>query len=235
MQLSKPPAGIQLNINHPLAQGLVGCWLMNEGSGLRANDLSGNNNHGTLTTFEPMSTTSGWTGGNTGTSLQFNGTSNYIKFPTFLTISKTKTFSVVISIYYKSGIRLLTHALSTNDRYGISLGQLTSGIYNGTSYFVKKSATMISNIWNQIINTFDGNLDFQLYLNTISQIGGFNPGTDDANFTLGVQAGIFYYRGFINYMYIYNRILSPQEVQQLYSQPYAMFSNPSEKARKYYR
>ena len=40
----KPPLGTQLNYSHPLSQGLVGYWLMNEGSGNQLNDLSLNGN-----------------------------------------------------------------------------------------------------------------------------------------------------------------------------------------------
>ena len=45
----KPPLGIRLNPGHPLARGLVGCWLMNEGGGNLVRDLSSNNNNGTIT------------------------------------------------------------------------------------------------------------------------------------------------------------------------------------------
>ena len=38
----KPPVGSQINWGHPLAQGLVGCWLMNEGGGKRLQDLYSN-------------------------------------------------------------------------------------------------------------------------------------------------------------------------------------------------
>ena len=39
----KPPLGSQLNYSHPLSQGLVGCWLMNEGGGKILTDLSRDN------------------------------------------------------------------------------------------------------------------------------------------------------------------------------------------------
>ena len=48
MSQSKPLFGTPLNRAHPLAQGLVGCWLLNEGSGLTAYDSSGKGNHGVL-------------------------------------------------------------------------------------------------------------------------------------------------------------------------------------------
>ena len=44
----KPRLGLRLNHNHPLAQGLVGCWVMNEGGGDKVFDLSGNGKAGTF-------------------------------------------------------------------------------------------------------------------------------------------------------------------------------------------
>lgn len=35
----KPPLGTQINWSNPLTKSLVGCWLLNEGSGNKANDL----------------------------------------------------------------------------------------------------------------------------------------------------------------------------------------------------
>jgi len=44
----KPMYGVLLNPYHPLARGLVGCWLFNEGGGNSVFDLSGYGNHGML-------------------------------------------------------------------------------------------------------------------------------------------------------------------------------------------
>ena len=41
---SKPPIGSQIDWSHPLAKGLVGCWLMNEGGGNVVNDIARRNN-----------------------------------------------------------------------------------------------------------------------------------------------------------------------------------------------
>lgn len=45
--IHKPPYGVKLNRQHPLAQGLVGCWLMNEGGGSNIFDLA-RYNHGVI-------------------------------------------------------------------------------------------------------------------------------------------------------------------------------------------
>jgi len=45
----KPRLGTPLNHSHPLAGGLVGCWVMNEGSGTLVKDSSGHGNDGVFT------------------------------------------------------------------------------------------------------------------------------------------------------------------------------------------
>ena len=46
---NKPYLGVPINGTHPLAKGLVGCWVMNENSGNVVQDLSGNVRTGTIT------------------------------------------------------------------------------------------------------------------------------------------------------------------------------------------
>src|SRR5687767_11513956 len=45
---TKPLPGIQVNWGHPLANGLIGCWHMNEGSGNRIYDATHKYGHGSL-------------------------------------------------------------------------------------------------------------------------------------------------------------------------------------------
>ena len=75
----KPPVGSQINWGHPLARGLVGCWLLNEGAGRKAYDLSEYRNHGTLTSMAiPPTPNSGWNPGRTGIGLSFDGVDDYV-------------------------------------------------------------------------------------------------------------------------------------------------------------
>ena len=74
---TQPPLGTPLNFAHPLNRELVGYWPMGEGAGIRAQDLSGKGNHGTLTNMVQGST-SGWTGGKFGRAINFDGTNDFI-------------------------------------------------------------------------------------------------------------------------------------------------------------
>ena len=70
----KPPLGSTLIQGHPLSQGLVGCWLMNEGGGNLVNNL--------VSSYPPTSNNGAlWTPTQKGTGLKFNGTTSYVKTP----------------------------------------------------------------------------------------------------------------------------------------------------------
>lgn len=71
----KPLPGAQLDRTHPLAQGLVGCWLMNEGGGLSVHDYSGNDNSGLLENG-PV-----WSPGVDGWACAFPGTTDSARLP----------------------------------------------------------------------------------------------------------------------------------------------------------
>jgi hypothetical protein len=59
------------------AQGLVGYWSFDEGSGNIARDYSGNGNNGTLYNFN-FTATSGWVDGKVGKALSFDGVDDYV-------------------------------------------------------------------------------------------------------------------------------------------------------------
>ncbi len=72
MPVLKPVRGIRLNKSHPLARGLVGYWLFNEGSGNKVFDLSGNGNTGTFVGDVV------WTPGQSGNAIYVPGSNDYI-------------------------------------------------------------------------------------------------------------------------------------------------------------
>jgi len=71
----KPPFGVLLRHGHPLARGLAGAWLFNEGRGDRVWDLSGAGHAGTLTSMDPATD---WVGGSHGHALDFDGTNDRV-------------------------------------------------------------------------------------------------------------------------------------------------------------
>lgn len=73
----KPPLGSQLMPGHPLAQGLVGCWLANEGGGSRLLDCAG-------TSYGDLGGTAGTIGFSPsvkGPALRFQSGADWVQLP----------------------------------------------------------------------------------------------------------------------------------------------------------
>lgn len=68
-----PIRGSLLNKTNPFARGLIGSWMLNEGSGKTVIDSSGSNNSGTFVGTAPT-----WTAGKLGFAVLLPGTDEYI-------------------------------------------------------------------------------------------------------------------------------------------------------------
>ncbi|MBU0598822.1 LamG domain-containing protein, partial [Patescibacteria group bacterium] len=126
----KPLLGVQLNRSHPLAKGLVGCWVMNEGAGNKIYDLSGNGNDGSFPggTANPL-----WKPGRTGPALKFDGVNDYVEKTSFTQITSAITISAWIypNTYgsHANGLgRMVTGGLSGSAKYSFALNKDFSGL-----------------------------------------------------------------------------------------------------------
>lgn len=242
--LSKPPAGVQLNHNHPLAQGLVGCWLFNEGSGLIANDLSGNNNHGTLINFEPFSSTSGWTGGNQGTSLQFDASNDYIQLNNSMGITSRNEYT--ISFWANTEVGAVNPSVYSEAVPSTWANNLLIIYYGDTNaaniarVFYQDSAGVGGGILNGATNVVDGlwhNVMVVQYSlsNRVLYVDGRIEDTDTVarnvlsttDTSIGATnnngAHVQLYNGRIGNLMVWNISLNSTEIQNLYAQPFQMF------------
>ena len=100
----KPYRGTPLNKNHPLARGLAGCWVMNEGTGFKVFDLSGNGNTGTMTGM----TNSDWVPGTDGYALDFDGTDDYIAVGDRSSLQFSDAFTIMIRCQHSDAYVLST-------------------------------------------------------------------------------------------------------------------------------
>lgn len=232
MWQSKPPTGIQLNKNHILSQHIIGCWLLNEESGLRVNDLSGNNNHGTLNNFEPMTASSGWVGGNHGTSLMFDGNDDYIDCgngPSTNIVDNLSIEAWINPLQIKDcGIvakRLGLGAANVNYDFFLSVtGSI--GFYNGTTVVLSTSLISVDK-WTHVGITVEGNIT-SFYINgEFNSIQTCTMGALNTHPLLIGSDGYLaeYINGRIGKVTVYNTTLSSKSFEQLYSHPYSMFRN----------
>jgi len=230
----KPAFGRQLNYGHPLAQGLVGCWLMNEGSGDKVYDLSGNGNTGTCQNMTGTAT-SGWNPGKFGSALAFDGTNDHVDCGNNAALLPPSiSMEVIITPYQTGDFRgIITNKQTSDGTDGInihlaSVNCLGALIGNGSGFtYLKTSWKRTAGVLYHIIVTHEIDNQNILYVqgkyeNSVT----FGLAYDAGAFT---RMGMFYivpsnhFYGIIHLARIYNRALSATEVSQLYQSPFAMF------------
>ncbi len=212
------------------AQGLVGYWSFDEGTGTIAYDYSGNNNHGTLYNGPQ------WTTGKVGGALSFDGVNDYVgglgNFgrPNTLTISlwfKTTLASWDI-IFGQTNVG--TNGTPTYYNPVVSIkgtGALRIELWTGGIGDVSTSFNVIDNNWHHVIIV--GNVNTQsLYVD--GKFIGSRSGTIQQSWWLysfigtGYDTtsrgfpytGWHYFNGLIDEVRIYNRALSPEEIKAIY-------------------
>jgi len=235
----KPRLFRKPNFGHPLARSLVGLWVMNEGSGSKVFDLSGNGNIGTLvadTHFVP---------GKFGSSLSFDGGDDCISLG-------AKTWQAPFSIVLWVKVDQLSATIGrpqifmgkwvVNDKcwefdYGdagsnciglaVSDGDNTNGTRNNANSVVIDSTTE----WFHVAATCNGVDEVCLYVNGVADSGNPHSNTHNgSNVSSNVYIGKMQYEGAeryldgkIDHVMIYNRALSVSEIALLYREPFCMF------------
>lgn len=230
-------SGSQLNTDHPLADGIVGLWLMNEGTGTSVADLSGNGNTGD---FEGDTS---WTNGKFGSALTFDGTGDYVDVGQDSSLKMTTACTVcawVKSDVTVSGERNIVREQITGKGYALgagwtankfrfylnaggwtSSGDSITNIVAGTEYFVcgtydKNAGSNQVKLWVNGINENSGtDTDSISWLSNNILIGAYNP-------ALGTG-----WNGKISHVVIFNRALSAEEIKWLYAEPFAMLNLPT--------
>ena len=233
----KPPKGTMLSRGHPLARGMVGCWLMNEGTGNIVNDLSGNGNVGIITSAL-------WSPGKFGPCVKFDG--NY----DFITIGDVAILEgmpgITVSAWINpSAVPSVVRGIAT--KFWDGTNRSWSLIINSTGnvhFFcstdsqndndlASANGVVSANIWEHYVGVWSsGDTTIRLYRNGILQATtASQPGATVRTNTTKVCIGDRFYNGTnqdffigqIDDVMIYNRALSATEVQQLYMTPFRMF------------
>ena len=228
---NKPPLGARLNPSHPLAKGLVGCWLMNEGGGGKLFDLSGKNNTGTITNAL-------WTSGKFGSCLSFDGNDDYAQITDNATLRfGTGDFAVSAWFNYagvdSSGYSNIISKGRTGDaEWFMDVFTNFVRFYAGNTMVVGSSgATSVStNTWYNVIATRNGSNGY-IYLNGLLKATDTSSSVDlstTKNIKIGVNTEVTDrdFNGKIDDVKIYNYALTPSQIKQLYTEPYCMFQKP---------
>jgi len=223
----------------------VGHWKMDECQGGTANDSSGNGNHGTITIGGTGTQTSAgtcttastaWGNGATGkynSSLNFDGTDDYINIPS-LTWTPT-TFSA--SFWLKpTTVTSYNQVIGATNGWGAFNFHTTStgGVYVGTDVTNRMTptelpaGTITTGQWQHFIFTYSSGtgkfykngalLSTKTGMVNPTAWGGFKIGAGDSG-TINGQA---------DDVRIYNYPLTKQQVQQVYNQGSAVRFGPSQ-------
>ena len=238
--LMKPPKGTMLSRGDPLARGLVGCWLMNEGGGNIVNDLSGN-----YYTANFNSNTA-WVAAKYGNGTYYNGTDDAVNgnYPDWRSADHAGTVVMWINPSALTGFHTIfsTSDEGTTTSY-IAIRVSSAGVLQLVQQNAADTLTLVYedtylipvNTWTQIVVVSDGS-QYKFYINSLLQAtktsAGSNNGDWFADTTLRDNfcfssthvtsySGEFF--GTIDHVLIYNRSLSASEIAQLYREPFGMF------------
>jgi len=219
----KPVLGSQIRLGHPLAKGLVGCWLMNEGSGDKVQDLSGNQRTGTL------SSTATWSAADSGPGV--NCAANGQKITTVIPVlgptgtcvirfngnATPATLGRFFAAEGGTASFYLSRSTSTALQFEIGGigGIVTYGALWGTG-------------WHTIVVTWDDAANLRThYLNgkyVDQTTTAFVFPTNFTSFTIGDRvANDRTVGGQFSWFSLFNRVLSASEIAQLYREPFCMF------------
>jgi hypothetical protein len=188
----------------------VGAWEFNEGSGTTARD------------------THIWTNGTFDSSLGFDGSNNFVNInhSTSLNLNSEVTIATWVRPRGSGTFRYIT-AKST---YGLNVppylligtdNKIEWAVPNGTSYGQVFSNSMLSdNQWYHVAATFDSGGNQKVYINGVLDNSttrpSFSLNTNSNNLYIGGASHGQLFNGSIDEVRIYNRSLSPSEIQDLY-------------------
>jgi hypothetical protein len=232
----KPVRGTQVNWTHPLARGLVGCWLLSEGTGSQAIDSGPLKQHGAFNGGPPL-----WKPGTNGYTVEFDGVEECIDCgPGTFTWENTNEVSAVALVNQATN-----QSTKTIFGRGHYVRPCLLAAYDGGRFYWRVRASTLNSLtstsshatdgteWVHVAGTWKSG-DSHLYINGIQEASGTVPtGTMSLVATRagigGVNDGGYgttVFTGRIAHVYVYNRVLSASEVEWLYREPFSMFQRP---------
>jgi hypothetical protein len=215
---------VNIGVSADLCMGIVGYWQLDEATGTKAIDWSGNGNNGTLTDMDPATD---WIAGHIAGGLDFDGVNDHVLVPHNDTLS-TRTFSIAAWIRPSalSGWQILackgTSSTAVNYYLGTNNDELAIGFYNGGwTEFQTTNVNLSINNWYHIAGTFDYLTgDAAIYLNgspVLNDTTATSPVANSDDLTIGRSPFGEYWHGILDDVRIYNRVLGPSEMSQLHA------------------
>ncbi len=208
----------------PVAGGLVGYWNFDEGTGSTANDLSGLANNGSWSGTQAGSSgyySAGKIGSYAGF---FNGTNDLVTAPASnLGISDITMMAWVKPTSLSGFQRVISSTSTVTNPYSMLFNgtNLTYQI-NNSGHTNLSSATISNGVWTHIAVTFSSSTRIaSLYVNGAFDKSyggnGVPANATETTFIGGGTGAIQLFKGLIDDVRIYNRVLSSAEIQAIYN------------------
>jgi hypothetical protein len=227
---SKPPADSQIDRSHPLAQGLIGHWAMNESSGIFLNDWAYGNNGS-------LNGTVSWKSGKLGSNVPiFDGSTTFMSVAHSNSFDLSKPFSCVL--WFNSTSIATTQTVGSRGPTGAdAAGRKEWGIFSSKLYYNAfgggivgaGATTLLSNTWYQFACVYDGATIYNCLNGRLDGSGAQASTADNAahvvHFGNSKTASNFLV-GQLDNVSFYSRALTLIEVEWLYSEPFAAFAPP---------
>jgi hypothetical protein len=200
----------------PLSQGLSAWWRFDEGAGTKANDSSGNGNHGTLTNGVA------WAAGIDGGALSFDGIDDYVRAEESTSLAATDTMSVTFWINPNTATfagqgRVVSHPPAWDIKLNGDNPQLSAG-----GRYCIGSVGLVAGTWQHVAVVFErGRVGFfvdgvaqKVGTNTFQ--GGESLGAGESGMFLGSAGGnASFTNGKLADVRIYDRVLTSDEIGTL--------------------
>jgi hypothetical protein len=221
----KPSVAARLIPGHPLADGLVGCWLLNEGAGLKGFDISGCRNDATFRG------SAGWRSSRLGQAMDSQGSSNNAG----TTFDGTEYSEISISAWAIPDIVTDTRYIVDNSPSSAGFGLRQNGTQLEFLCFSGGSAGLVSraNVFSAgqlhhvaaVHNSKNIIYGDGVYLNEAASAVGIDDSTEQMGIG-GDYLGYYGWDGAIVLVQVWSRSLSAAEIAWLYREPFAMFNRP---------
>jgi len=204
----------------------VGLWHFDEGSGTMLFDETKNNNNGTLGGDGLGTDIPVWTSGISNTALRFDGVDDFVGIPDNKSLRLTDAYTIGawVKPIANKGTSWQTILEKGQDHYGLYLSASGSlQVYNGglSPASISTSPVAMGN-WYFLVATYDMNEGVRrLYLDgkiaaTSNHTNSLNAGSGPLGINRHPNNGDSYFNGTIDEVAIYNRSLSPSEVDGLF-------------------
>lgn len=240
-----------VKLKAPSNQGLVGYWSMNEGAGTKANDSSGNGYNGV---FRNGAT---WASGKRGGAVSLDGLNDSVEVPDTANLkyaggNMTIQAWIKPDTAEADGAFLVSKPWTWCGEYNYGLIYSSSQtiifrLFGSTEYQMNTGSNLARRgVWSHVVATVDTDKNMKIYINGAlagsgtHDITSWNPPGCEGDKNLPLSIGTLYpygegwagsttfsFDGLLDDVRIYNRALSPTEIQNLYGSGQVTYQAPS--------